>query len=204
MAAIDDLLRAWGLAPQNITDPNVQRPFLPGGTPTGTQPFLPPGTPTGLQPTLPPGTPVPPGRPGPTAITDPVPMGGNPPRLDQHFGTGNNPYGDFNRKFGGAKNMYDTGVSKKLGEQNPIFEWTRWSGLSGFGGNNRKGAFGQNQFGKFNNAFGAALLNRPDLSLREFAKQTDPMKALNTEWLRASANARGARPASRSQVVRLG
>lgn len=133
-------------------------------------------------------------------------MPGSPPNLppSHHTGSGDNPYGDFNTSFGTGRNLYDTLASKKIGQINPMTEWTRMTSMSGFGGNNRKGQFGTNQGTKWNNTLQAALLNNPDLQLRDFAKATDPMGALNDQWLRASANARGLNPAARSSTIRWG
>lgn len=201
MAAIDDLLRAYGLAGQI----NPIRSGLPGTinpVRSGLPGQINPGQ-TGL-----PGTPNPPPSSTMPLPIQPQPMPGSPPPLTGspnpvRRGTGENPYVNPG-VVGGGRNLYDTGWSKKIGELNPLSEWTRWTAQSGFGGNNRKGQFGRNQFSNFDAARNAALLERPGESLRDFATRTDPMAALQREWLGASASARGLNPASRSSVIRWG
>lgn len=203
MAAIDELLRQLGLAPTFDPRGGSTMPVQPG--PRTGLPVMPnPGPPSGTMPL----------QPGPRAITDPIqqqpivrtdPIPTNPrpvtPRPDN--GTGDNPYFDAG-STGGKKNLYDTGWSKEIGKANPLSEWTRWTSLSGMGGNNRMGQFAKNQFGNFQNAFNAHLLERPDANMRDFAKQTDPMAALRNEWLGSSAQARGLNNASRASTIRWG
>ena len=217
MAAIDDLLRQLGLAGKG---PNALLPGGPnpiGGTLMppqfgGTLPVMPNPVGGNLMPIPPqpqPSNPDPlvtgpyPQPPGPTPTpTNPVIMPGTPPPLPPKNSTGENPF--LPKDTGGNRDLYDTGWSKKLGQLNPLSEWTRWTGLSNMGGNDRKGQFAANQFNKFNNAFNANLLERPDDTIREFAKRTDPMAALNREWLGASAGQRGLNPAARAQTIRWG
>jgi hypothetical protein len=201
VAIIDEYLRALGIGP------STGLPGTFGRGPGSTLPVMPDrGIRTGL-PVMPdrgPGSttmPLPDGGSNlmPIVRTDPIPS--NPPRPDNS--TSENPY--FNPgSTGGKRNLYDTGWSESLGKLNPLSEWTRWTSMSGMGGNNRRGQFAANQFGKFDNAFNAHLLERPDSTLRGFAKMTDPMTALKNEWLGSSANARGLNNASRASTIRMG
>ena len=115
-----------------------------------------------------------------------------------------NPYYDPTSNYGAKKNLYDTGVSKKLGNTVPLTEWTRMTAMNGYGGNDRRGAFAQNQFGKFNQAFQAAQLRNPFLSVRQFMKQAGIGDQLEREWLGLSAAQRGLNNQSRVNVVRNG
>lgn len=210
MAILDEYLRALGIGPGSTTMPINPRTGLPGMQDRGMDRWVQgnfPGPRTGL-PVMPdrgPGSttmPLPDGGSNlmPIVRTDPIPS--NPPRPGDNS-TSENPY--FNPgSTGGKRNLYDTGWSESLGKLNPMSEWTRWTSMSGMGGNNRRGQFAANQFGKFDNAFNAHLLERPDATLRGFAKMTDPMTALKNEWLGSSANARGLNNASRASTIRMG
>lgn len=115
-----------------------------------------------------------------------------------------NPYLDPTSNYGADKNLYDTAVSTKLGNTVPLTEWTRMTAMNGYGGNDRRGAFAQNQFSKFNNAFQAAQLRNPFLGVRDFMKQSGIGDQLEKEWLGLSAAQRGLNNQSRTNIVRWG
>ena len=115
-----------------------------------------------------------------------------------------NPYLDPYSTYGGKKSGYDTAMGRKVGNIDPRTEWTRMNAITGFGGNDRRGAFAANQFGKFNQAFEAAHLNNQFLGARDFLKQSGAADTLLRQWLGLSAAQRGLNNQSRVNVVRNG
>ncbi len=116
----------------------------------------------------------------------------------------NNPYLDPYSTYGGDESKYNTDVSEKLGNIKPQTEWTRMASAYGFGGNDRRGAFANQQFGKWNQAFQAAQLINPFLTTREFMQKSQAPNTLTDAWKGLSAQSRGLNNQSRVNVVRWG
>ncbi len=133
-------------------------------------------------------------------VAGPTPM---PPMQGQIL-RGGNPFYNPNWKYGAPESMYDSELSRRMGELNPGSEWERVIAQQRMGGNDRMGQFARNQQSRMQSAYGAAQLANPALTLRDFLKTTNAGPALQNEWRGLSASQRGLNPSARSQVIRWG
>jgi hypothetical protein len=167
------------------TDPRV-RPFLPPRTPKPITKGLishldPTATLTKLM--------------GP-AVQDPNP-GIHITRQNYNPGAGA-PYAKWMSK----PSKFNTGISRTIGQNNPIAEYQRVMNQMVMTGVDRKAQYMNNQFAQSQQDWKAALLDHPDLDYRDFLKtyMNNPL----ADYLALSPGQRGLNNASRVAVVRPG
>lgn len=179
MNLLDQYLRA------NTTFTTPVLPRMPGTTFT-TQPI---GAPT-LMPGPPPPLP---------AVTPNVPQ----PRVN-YAGRSGNPYLDPRSTYGGGQNLYRSPLSETAGRLNPQAEITRLLALARLGGASRMDQYAQSQAPRIKQAYDAAQLNNPFLTIRQFLGQNNLGDNLRQQFQQLTASQRGLNPQSRTSVVRWG